>query len=227
MVRTEKFRALGQMSAGIAHDLKNLLNPLQLYADHLRDVADDRNEVLEAAGRIERVLNRGLETVERLKDFSRLTPEESEAVPTDLNTMVREAVEISRPKLAGTSLVLELGEPPLVPLRQADCVTAIVNLLFNAVDAVQAKGKVTVRTGTSGNGVFVEVEDDGPGIPESIREKILEPLFTTKGKHGTGLGVPIVYAFAQRHGGRLEIESEPGHGATFRMWFPGEASTAK
>jgi signal transduction histidine kinase len=219
LVRTEKFRALGQMSAGIAHDLKNLLNPLLLYTDLIRDAAGNRTEVLETCERVDRILVRGVETVERLRDFSRQSSEESGAVPTDLNLMVREAVEISKPKLGSIQVVLDLGSPPLALIRPADCVTAIVNLLFNAVDALEGKGAITVRTGTAEGG-WVEIVDTGPGIPPEIRNRILEPFFTTKGELGTGLGVSIVYAFTQRYGGRLEIESEPGHGAKFRMWFP-------
>ncbi len=220
MIRTERFRALGEMSAGIAHDLKNLLNPLQLYTDYLKDAADKPEEVLETAKRLDRVVTRGLETVERLRSFSRITPEDSEAVLTDLNAMAREAVEISKAKLAGLALVMELGTPPPVLLRPADCVTAIMNLIFNAVDALEGKGSVAVRTGESEGGAWIEVEDNGPGIPAEIRSRIIAPLFTTKGHQGTGLGVSIVYAFTQKHGGRLDIESEPGHGARFRMWFP-------
>jgi signal transduction histidine kinase len=186
----------------------------------MRDVLDNRAELLDALGRMDRVLARGVETVERLKDFSRLRPDESEAVATSLNAMVEEAIEISKPKLAATELILELGSPPTVVLRPADCVTAIVNLIFNAVDAVQGKGRVTLRTGSTSGEAWIEVQDNGPGIPADIRGKILEPLFTTKGKQGTGLGIPIVYAFTQKHGGRLDIESEPGQGARFRMWFP-------
>ena len=220
MVRTEKFRALGQMSAGIAHDLRNLLNPLQLYSDHMRDITDNRQELLETLGRMDRVLTRGLETVERLRDFSRLSPEQSEAVHTNLNAMAHEAIEICKPKLSTNELAVELGEPPAVFLRPADCITAIVNLIFNAVDATEGKGRIALRTGTSDGGGWIEVEDTGPGIPPNVRAKLLEPLFTTKGKHGTGLGVSIVYAFTQKHAGRLDIDSEPGHGARFRMWFP-------
>jgi len=109
-------------------------------------------------------------------------------------------------------------------LRPADCITAIVNLIFNAVDAVNGRGTIKVRTGTSDGGAWIEVEDDGPGIPPEIRSRIIEPLFTTKGNQGTGLGVSIVYAFTRKHGGRLDIESEPGHGARFRMWFPVSAN---
>ena len=220
LIRAEKFRSLGQMSAGIAHDLKNILNPLVLYADHLRDSADDRDEVVQISERMDRILARGLETVERLRDFSRQSGEESEAVPTNLNFSANEAIEISKPKLSGLKLVLELGTPPLVLIRTADCVTATVNLLLNAADALAGKGAITVRTGSSDGGVWIEVADNGPGIPPEIRNRILEPFFTTKGAVGTGLGLAIVYAFTERHGGRLDIESEPGKGARFRMWFP-------
>jgi signal transduction histidine kinase len=109
----------------------------------------------------------------------------------------------------------------LIQVRASDCVTAVVNLLFNSADALQGMGTITLRTGGTKGGAFVEVEDDGPGIPSEIKDRILEPFFTTKGDRGTGLGVSLVYAFTQRYGGQLEIESEPGKGARFRMWFPG------
>lgn len=220
LVRTEKFRALGQMSAGIAHDLKNLLNPLTLYADEIRDNVNNPGEILDLVTRVDRVLNRGLETVERLRDYSRVSTEDTSVVFVDLNAMVREAAEISKAKWGATKLTLELGAPPPARLRPSDCVAALVNLIFNAVDAVEAKGSVTIRTGTSEGGAWVEVVDNGPGIPPEVLSRILAPLFTTKGSHGTGLGVSSVYTFATRHGGRLDIESEPGKGATFRMWFP-------
>ena len=220
LVRTEKFRALGQMSAGIAHDLKNLLNPLLLYTDQIHDCAGNRDEVLEISDRVDRILTRGLETVERLRDFSRQSSEETDAVPVDLNTMAREAIEISKPRLSGIKLILQLGTPPATSVRPADCVTAIVNLLFNAADALEGKGTITMTTGSSQGGAWIEVADNGPGIPPDIKHRILEPFFTTKGDSGTGLGLSIVYAFTQRYGGRLDIQSEPTHGARFKIWFP-------
>jgi signal transduction histidine kinase len=224
LIRSEKFRALGQMSAGIAHDLKNLLNPLLLYTDLIRDQAATNAEIRDCAERMERILNRGLETVERLRDFSRQSSEDTETVATDLDSMVHEATEVCKPRLARIELTLQLGCPPKATIRPSDCVTAIVNLILNAVDAVDGKGKITVRTGSSDHASFVEVTDDGPGMTPEIKNRILEPFFTTKGNTGTGLGLSIVYAFTQRHGGRLDIDSEPGKGARFRMWFP--AATA-
>jgi len=220
LIRAEKFRALGQMSAGVAHDLKNFLSPLVMYTDLLRDSAGDREEVLEVAQNVDRILQRGLETVERLRDFSRQSAEQIEAVQTDLNQIVKEAIQISKPRLHHIQVVVELGEAPIAFIRPADGVSAVVNLIFNAVDALDGKGRITVSTGTAAGKSWIEVADNGPGIPAEIKDRILEPFFTTKGEQGTGLGVSIVDAFTQRHGGCLEIESEAGKGAKFRMNFP-------
>jgi len=219
LVRTEKFRALGQMSAGIAHDLKNILNPLLLYTDLIRDASGNQEELSDIAARMDRILTRGLETVERLRDFSRQSSEETQAAPTDLNAMVLEAVDISNPRLTGLELVLQLGTPPPVSIRPADCVTSLVNLIVNAADALQGHGKITSGTGWADGWAWVEVRDNGPGIAPEIKNRIVEPFFTTKGDSGTGLGMAIVYAFVQSHGGRLDIDSAPGHGARFRMSF--------
>ena len=220
LVRSEKFRALGQMSAGIAHDLKNLLNPLLLYTDVIRESAGDRDQVLEVVERVDRILVRGLETVERLRDFSRQSSDDVDVVATDLNEVAHEAIEICRPRLGKVQLTVQLGLPPRTLIRDADCVTAVVNLIFNAIDALEGKGSIVVQTGTSNGGAWIEVADNGPGIAPQIKARILEPFFTTKGDSGTGLGLSIVYAFTQRYAGRLEIDSEPGTGARFRMWFP-------
>jgi anti-sigma regulatory factor (Ser/Thr protein kinase) len=109
-------------------------------------------------------------------DFSRLSPEKSDAIATDLNAMVHEAIEISTAKLASAKVALELGTPAAVTLRPADCITAIVNLIFNAVDAIKGKGTITIRTGSSDGGSWIDVVDHGPGIPPEIRSRIIEPI---------------------------------------------------
>lgn len=220
MVRTEKIRALGQMAAGIAHDLRNLLNPLVLYCDEVREFSADPRKVLELVTLMDGTLMRGLETVERLRAFSRQSPEERDGVPTDLNSMAREAIALCKSQLSGVQLLLKLGSPPLVILRPSDCVTAVVNLIVNAVEAMGGRGTIRVTTGGSDGGGFIEVKDNGPGIPSHLKDKIGEPFFTTKGESGTGLGIAIVQSFAERYGGRLIVESDAGEGASFVLWFP-------
>jgi signal transduction histidine kinase len=226
--RTEKLRSLGEMAAGISHDLKNILNPLSLHLQLLKRIVKRGGAVagaVDAIEEMEQVLRRGVETVERLRDFSRQSPEKR-LEPVDLDALAHEAVELSRPRIAsahrprGIWIVEELGRPPPIMARSAEMVNALVNLVVNAIDALGEGGTITVRSGASEGSAWISVHDDGPGIAEEHRERLFEPFFTTKGQVGTGLGLSMVYALAQRYGGRLAVESAPGLGTTFTLSFP-------
>jgi signal transduction histidine kinase len=98
---------------------------------------------------------------------------------------------------------------------------ALLNLIVNAIDAVaEAGGTVTVSTACGDDRALVRVVDDGPGIPDDVRARVFEPFFTTKGQAGTGLGLAMVYAFTQRHGGSVSVDSGQGHGTTFTLALP-------
>ncbi len=232
--RTEKLRSLGEMAAGIPHDLKNILNPLSLHLQLLKRIvkrgapvgaADD------AIAEMEQVLRRGVETVERLRDFSRQSPEKR-LEPVDLDALAHEAVELARPRIAsvqrprGIRIVEELGRPPPIMARAAEVVSALLNLIVNAIDVLSEGGTVTVKSGASEGSAWISVHDDGPGIPDEHRDRIFEPFFTTKGQIGTGLGLSMVYALAQRYGGRLAVASAPGQGTTFTLSFPTTSATS-
>jgi signal transduction histidine kinase len=224
MARTEKLRALGQMAAGVSHDLKNLLNPLGLQLELLqrRVTRDDREGALRAIEQMRDAIRFGIDTVERLRDFSRQAPEAA-AEPIELVSVVDTAIEISRVRVAqvaGQTLRTAPGAPPAILARASELVTAIVNLVINASDAMPDGGTITVSTGEEACGGWVEVADDGPGMDAETERRVFEPFFTTKGEQGTGLGLSMVYAFAQRHGGRVTLETAPGKGARFRLWFP-------
>jgi CheY-like chemotaxis protein len=111
------------------------------------------------------------------------------------------------------------GLPPVAG-DPAELREAFTNLVLNAVDAMPKGGTLTLRTRVADGQVEVEVHDTGTGIPEHIREKIFDPFFTTKGPKGTGLGLSMAYGILQRHNGRIMVESEEGHGTTFRLLFP-------
>jgi signal transduction histidine kinase len=225
LARSEKLRALGQMAAGVSHDLKNILNPLSLQLQLVersidRDLMADAKETL---GDMKRVLLRGVQTVERLRDYSRQSLE-SRAEEVDLNYLAHEAGEIARPRMAARGgracrLVEELGAPPTVKGRSADIVNALVNLVVNAIEAMNG-GTIVLRTGASDDTGWVQVSDDGPGMPPEVEKRIFEPFFTTKGEEGTGLGLAMVYACMQRHGGNVKVETAEGKGTTFTLSFP-------
>jgi signal transduction histidine kinase len=227
--RTEKLRALGEMSAGISHDLLNILNPLSLHLELLRRILKRSGTAgtgaQEAVDEMGLVVKRGVETVARLRDFSRQAPEAPIEVVA-LDAVAHEAIELSRPRIAtkrrarGIRIVAESGAPPLVRARSSELLGALLNLLVNAVDAMEDGGTITVATGAADEGAWVQVADDGPGIPEALQRRIFEPFFTTKGKAGTGLGLAMVYACVQRHAGKLTLDSAPGQGTRFTLWFP-------
>jgi signal transduction histidine kinase len=223
LLRTEKLRALGQMAAGIAHDFKNLLNPLGLHVEvvdrALRKAGADRPD---AIGVMRDIIRRGVETIDRLRTFSRLEPE-AIAAYIDLGALAHEAVELVRPRLGqrpGLSVAEELAPTGLVRGHSGDVVGAIVNLLANAIEACGERGAITVRVGQSETGAWVEVGDDGPGMTPVVQARVFEPFFSTKGAQGTGLGLANVFATMQRHGGEVVVDSALGHGARFTLRFP-------
>jgi len=226
LARTEKLRALGQMAAGVSHDLKNILNPLSLHlqvADRAL-VRGNVEDARESIAEMKQVVVRGVETVERLRSYSRQT-KESKAELVELPRLLREAAGVARPRMAATGRVLhiieELGDTPPVLADSGELVSALVNLVVNAIDAAGATGKaITLRSGEEKGGAFVEVEDDGPGMPPEVEARVFEPFFTTKGNEGTGLGLAMVYATVQRYGGNITLQTALGQGTRFRLWFP-------
>ncbi len=228
LAQGEKLRALGQMAAGISHDLKNILNPLSLQLEVLkRRIARDPAAAGEVVTTIADVVRHGLDVVERLRAFSRQEEEPESAEPVQLDRVMTTAVELCRPRLGEQSSIRldeRPGDPPPVIARTSELVTAVVNLILNAVDALHGQpGTIAVRTGAADDGAWIEVEDDGPGMAAHLAKRVFEPFFTTK-PEGTGLGLAMVYAFVQRHRGKATLDSTPGRGTRIRLWFPERAT---
>jgi signal transduction histidine kinase len=224
LARNEKLRTLGQMAAGVAHDVKNLLNPLALQTQLLRRHEKKSAKDLEAlVGAIDVTVKSGIEIAERLRAFSRQAPE-GLAEPADVDGLVREAVRLCLPRLPigerPVHLRQKLGGPPPTRVHAAELVSSIVNLVLNAVEAMPGGGDIEVSTGVEHEIAFVRVADTGPGMPPEVEARAFEPFFTTKGDSGTGLGLAMVYAFVKRYGGKVDLETAPGRGTTFTMRFP-------
>ncbi len=226
LARSEKLRALGQMAAGVSHDLRNVLNPLSLHMQIAgrANARGDARQVEETLGEMKQVLRRGLDVLERLRQFSRQSPD-SKAIAVDLNALAHEAVELARPRMASgggrlSRIHEELGSPPAVLGQPSEIVSAVLNLIVNAIDAMPNGGNITIRTGQERDGGWIGVTDDGPGMSPEVQARVFEPFFTTKGAEGTGLGLSMVYATMHRHLGAVRLETAPGKGATFTLWFP-------
>ena len=238
VMQQERLRALGQMASGIAHDINNAISPMSLYADSLLErepnLTDTGRRQLET---IQRAVDDVAQTVARMGEFYRVRESRAALLPVDLNLLAEHVVDLTRPRWSdmaqqrGSVIQLRLDldpELPQVAVVESQVRDALVNLVFNAVDAMPNGGTVTIRTRYSESGrhrIAIEVSDSGVGMDEETRRRCFEPFFTTKGARGTGLGLSMVYGVAERHGANLEIESEPGIGTTVRLSFAKLATT--
>ena len=226
----ERLKALGQMASGIAHDINNALSPIVGFAELLLQI--ETNLTADGKKYLNYIKTAGEDIthiVAGLREFYRLRDEHEALVALNLNRIVEQAVDMTRPRWRDLSqrrrIMIEMCKdlsPALPQFVGIECEIreALTNLIINAVDAMPSGGTVTIRTRGAETGLILEVSDTGIGMDEGTRKRCLEPFFSTKGKRGTGLGLAMVYGIVERHEGRIEIESEPGRGTTMRLLFP-------
>ncbi len=230
-MQQERLRALGQMASGIAHDINNAISPVALYTESLIE----HEQGLSVRGRrqlatIASAIDDVAATVARMREFYRQREAPHTQAPVLLNPLVQQVVELTRarwsdmPQQRGSVIRLATELAPELPAIlgvDSEVREALINLVFNAVDAMPDGGLLTLRTAAgTARRVQVEVSDTGTGMDDDTRRRCLEPFFTTKGERGTGLGLAMVYGVAQRHGATIDIQSVPGHGTTVRLSFP-------
>jgi signal transduction histidine kinase len=224
--RADRLATLGGIAAGFAHEIGNSLNVIRGYASvAAREVAAE-SPVRSDVEAIRREVGRAAGLIERFLVFARARTVHPH--PQPIEPILREAVEVVGPAAAQArverAVEVEAGLPEVVAdgelLRQA-----FLNLCVNAIQAMQDRGggRLVARARRLGDGVAIEVQDTGPGMAPDVAARVFEPFFTTKA-NGTGLGLAIVRQAAEAHGGAVEVESEPGRGATFRIRLPAAAA---
>ena len=220
---SQNLSAFDESDGGVAHDLKNILNSVGLYLELIqRSVANGGNSerVQAHVDIMKQEIARGAQVIDRLRDHCRQRYL-SRAEEIDLNDLVREACVTIRPLGSAAHRVNEeLGTPPAFVGCSSDIVSALVNLLVNALDVMAEGGVVTIRTGRCQHLAWVQVADDGPGMPPEVELRAFEPFFTTKGDRGTGLGLAIVRTCMQRHSGSVKLDTSMGKGTTITLTFP-------
>lgn len=221
--RSERLAALGQLTAGLAHELRNPLGTMKASAEVLqKNVARENEVVRELAGFIAAEVDRTNSLVTRFLHFAR--PLELRLKPTELTEVIDQAVgqlQNHQPPLDVS--VYKNYSPDIRPLPlDGELMQSVVyNLLENAAQATAPGGAITVKTRPVNGAVEISVIDRGSGIPRENLESIFNPFFTTK-PGGVGLGLAIVAKIVDEHGGRMAVESEPGQGSLFRVVLPTE-----
>ncbi|HJQ19105.1 MAG TPA: ATP-binding protein [Gemmatimonadaceae bacterium] len=225
--RERRLAAVGQLAAGVMHDVNNALNPIMAAAYLLEANANKPEAVRDYATRIAKAAETGAATAARVGRFIRQEPLQGvrdELV--DLSTVCDEVVAMTRPLWAerarGGQIQLRrvLANGATVRGIAGELREALLNLVQNALDAMQTGGTLGIHTDVTNDTILLEVSDSGIGMSAEVRERAFEPFFTTKGQMGTGLGLAEVYGIVKRHRGEVELESEQGRGTTVRMRFP-------
>ncbi len=229
--RSERLAALGQLSAGLAHEIRNPLGVIKGSAEMLTQKLQASDELArELAGYISTEVNRLSALVTEFLDFAR--PLHAQLHPVDPIALLDRVLQIVADRFAAKP---EAGKPvrverhyasglPLVPLDESLCEQAFLNLVQNAYEAMEDHGgtlrvEVQLANHNDREGVEVHLADTGPGVPEELREEIFNPFVTTK-KAGVGLGLSIVSKIVDGHHGFIHVENAPGGGAVFTLFFP-------
>lgn len=229
LAQTEKAAAVGRLAAGVAHELNNPLGNILLFAKLVLEDCSPEDERLENLGRVVDNAKRGKRIISALLDYTRQTTIERR--PCDLKTLAEESIGTLRPTLDEASIEVRLEAEeglPLVACDESQIQQVFVNLLQNAVQAIESEGTIDValRRGEGREEVVFSVSDTGPGIPQENLSTVFEPFFSTK-DDGCGLGLSICYGIVERHGGIIRVENNAdGRGCTFFVSLPLEADGA-
>jgi PAS domain S-box-containing protein len=224
LVQAAKLAAVGELAAGVAHELNNPLTSILGFTELLLHAspADDRSR-----GDLETVAKqarRARDIVRGLLGFARQTKPQRQ--PADVGELLRQTLDLIRQHLEGSGVVIEEEYAPdigLLALDSGQMKQVFLNLITNAAQAMPRGGKLSLRTARLGDEVAITVSDTGQGIEPGIGDRIFEPFFTTKpAGQGTGLGLSISLGFVQEHGGRISVDSQVGQGSTFTVWLPAD-----
>lgn len=230
IMQSEKLAAIGQLAAGVMHEINNPLATISACVAAISGRLDDasgkeRSAVEEYLELIDKEVDRCSRIVDGLLDFSR--PKGKAKGRVVLNALVDETLFLMKhhQRFKRLTVTRELDLTLPAAMGNAEQLTQVLMaLMLNAVDAMDDRGKLTVRTGKSPqrlDEVVLEIEDTGVGIPRADQSKIFEPFYTTKPPgRGTGLGLSICYGIVEDHNGRIEVDSTPGRGTTFRVFLP-------
>jgi signal transduction histidine kinase len=238
LTQAEKMKSLGQLVAGVAHELNNPIGfvhaNLQLLEEYIQKLVEgqrsesDTERIREAIGKLLARSREGTQRVKKivqdLRTFSRM--DQADLQEVDLHEEIDRTLALMEPRFKNAiQVVRDYGILPRVRCYPGQLNQVFLNLLMNACDAIDGKGVIRIETRRTETGVTLEFHDSGPGIAPEIQSRIFDPFFTTKPVGvGTGLGLSLSHGIIERHGGRIRVESEPGRGATFVIDLPLDAS---
>jgi signal transduction histidine kinase/CheY-like chemotaxis protein len=229
----EKLSALGELASGVAHDFNNTLAGILGRAQLILRTSDPE-KIQRGLNVIIKTAEDGAKTVKRIQDFARQR-RDHDFEPVSIDQILLDVSEITRPRWKDRAeasnvqirLDLQIHSKAKVQGNESELREVLVNMVFNAVDAMPAGGKLTLAAEDVGESVVISVGDSGTGMAPEVKSCIFDPFFTTKGKAGMGLGLAVSFGIIRRHEGSVEVESEVGAGTRFKISLPKALASAE
>jgi two-component system, NtrC family, sensor kinase len=224
LVQSKKLSSIGTLTAGVAHQLNNPLNNISTSCQiAIDELASGEIELLNRMLKnIDQETMRARDVVKGLLEFSRV--QEFSLRPSQLSFVVKRAVQLVQSQVpTDVEMIMDIPEHIVLPMDTQRMQEVFLNLIINAAQSIQGKGRITLTATKDENTgeVVIEVRDTGQGIPEEIQGQLFDPFYTTKEEgQGTGLGLSVVYGIIQKHQGSITVQSEPGQGASFFIRLP-------
>ncbi|HEY2963446.1 MAG TPA: ATP-binding protein [Pyrinomonadaceae bacterium] len=224
-IHAQKMAALGELSFGVAHNVNNTLTGILGRAQLIMRNSHDEAKIKAGIELIIKSAEDGAHIIRRIQDFARQRPSR-EFETISIADLLKDACEMTRPRWEARSEFAQIrfalhancqacvkGDP--VELREV-----LVNMIYNAIDAMPSGGEIRLSTQENRERVVVCISDTGTGMGPDVKQRLFDPFFTTKGKAGTGMGLAVSFGIIRRHEGSIEVDSEPGRGTTFKISLP-------
>lgn len=219
MQRNDKLASIGQLSAGIAHEIRNPLAIIKMIANTMQKEIGNNQELRQELQVIDEEVERANSVIKSLLKFSKTNKPEKKM--ESVNQILYDVLVIVNQYLYQHSITVNFAENeiPTILCDKNQLIQAFINLILNAIDAMPQGGSIDITTINKGKSIIINMRDSGIGIDETIIEKIFDPFFTTK-EEGTGLGLAIVYRIIEEHEGSITVTSKPGQGTCFEIKLP-------
>jgi PAS domain S-box-containing protein len=236
LIQSEKLKALGTITAGISHEFNNILNIISGNVQLLQMDYKDHSNLMDRLSIISKSIDNGASITDRMREFTHGETDTMDFVSADINKLLTQSVEFIMPRwrnmaqAGGINYNMDMEgtkkEVPSILCNPLEIKDVFINIISNALDAMPDGGRISFRTWSKGDTVFVSITDTGRGMSEDLKKNVFDPFFTTKRPEGTGLGMSTSYSKVARHGGKIEVDSEEGKGSTFTLQFPTTIETA-
>jgi signal transduction histidine kinase len=219
LVQAAKLVAIGEVASNVAHEINNPLTTVLGYAQLIREEPDIKG-ISRDIDVIEKETLRAREIVRQLLEFSR--KRSLNIAELDVNELLGNITDLTNihTKDGNVKIIRDFGDVPAIRGDENQLKQVFINIVNNAIYAMQNEGELTICTSSNGGNVLVKISDTGEGIPRELLARIFEPFFSTKEEKGTGIGLSVSYRVIQSHNGRIEVQSEEGKGTTFTVVLP-------